>query len=298
MHLIAFPVLSWAPPVMMQMYLKRFPRSKATKVGILAINGALIMEGKLISGYTGQALEQAERILRRKKMDVFMTGNASFPDNWTQMTNPCTPEDAAVIQQQGEKQVLEFGQKFLDETRELYRCGFLNTLWSWLVAWGFGKLGRRALGTFYIADEHCTGCSICANTCPANTIVMENKLPRWKTRCEDCNRCINICPEKAIQVSMPLMIVQLTLHFVLTVWFVIGFLKYAALLIPEPIWLRILVDIPLFLLASVLSGWMTLVPLEYVFRISMKISAVRRLATKSMTKSFRRYTAPGYKPWK
>lgn len=297
-HIVAFPVLSWAPPAMMHAYLKKWTRQKGEKVAILAINGALLRDGKLIAGYTGQALEQAEKILRRKKMDVFLTGNASFPDNWTQMTNPCGEEEAKTIIELGDIQVAEFASKFISEKRELYRCGTLNTAWSWLVSAGFGKIGRRALGTFFIADDKCSGCAICAKTCPANTIVMENNRPRWKTRCEDCNRCINLCPERAIQVSMPLMVIQLTLHIFLTVWFIVGFLNYADLLIVDMPWLKVLVDIPLIGLAMLLSGWMTLVPLEYIFRMLMKIPSVRLYFTKSFTKSFRRYAAPGFKPWK
>jgi len=295
-HLVAFPVLSWAPPVMMSHYLKTFPRLKGTKVAILAINGALVRDGRLISGYTGQALEQAEKVLRRKKMDVFLTGNASFPDNWTQMTNPCDQSGADLIIPQGESQVHAFVKKFLAQERELYRCGALNKAWSWLVAAGFGKIGRRILGTFYIADDKCTGCAICAKTCPANTIVMEHHLPRWKTQCEDCNRCINTCPEKAIQVSLPLMLIQITLNLFLSVWFIEGVLHYVSLIIFGIPWLKVLVDIPMVILAIYLAVWVSLVPLEFVFRMLMKSPSIRRYFTKSFTKSFRRYSAPGFKP--
>jgi len=293
-HIVAFPVLSWAPPTMMSRYLQKLPPMKGVKAAILAINGALLSNGKLVAGYTGQALEEAERILTKKKMDVFLTGNASFPDNWTQMTNPCDEEGLKVIIPQGEEQVKVFASKFLSEECELYRCGALNTAWSWLVARGFGKIGRRVLGSLYIADEHCTGCGICAKTCPANTIVMEKKLPRWKTQCEDCNRCINICPEKAIQVSLPLMVIQLTLNLMMSVWFIIGFMNYSSLVIVDLPWLKALVDIPLVILAMYLACWMTLVPLEYVFRWLMKIPSIRHYFTKSFTKSFRRYTAPDF----
>jgi len=297
-HIVAFPVLSWAPPVMMSRYLKLMPRLNGAKAAILAINGALVSNGKMVAGYTGQALEKAEKILRRKKMDVFLTGNASFPDNWTQMTNPCDEEGLKIVIPQGEAQVRAFTGKFLSEQHELYRCGALNTAWSWLVSEGFGRIGRRMLGVFYIADSACTGCAICAKTCPAQTIVMQNKLPRWKTNCEDCNRCINTCPEKAIQVSLPLMVIQIILNLALSVLFIKGVLDYASLIIVGTPWWKVLVDIPLVFLAIYLGVWVTLVPLDYLFRQLMKIPSVRQYFTKSFTKSFRRYSAPGFKPWK
>lgn len=297
-HIVAFPVLSWAPPVMMSRYLKKMPRLNGTKVAILAINGALLSNGKLVAGFTGQALEEAEKILRRKKMDVFLTGNASFPENWTQMTNPCDEESQKVIIPLGEAQVHTFADNFMSEKRALYRCGALHTAWSYLIAGGFGRIGRRVLGTFYIADSNCTGCAICAKSCPAQTIVMKNKLPHWKTNCEDCNRCINLCPEKAIQVSLPLMLIQITINLALSVLFIKGVLDYASLIIVGTPWWKVLVDIPLVILAIYLGVWVTLVPLDYLFRQLMRIPSVRLYFTRSLTKSFRRYSAPGFKPWK
>jgi polyferredoxin len=127
---------------------------------------------------------------------------------------------------------------------------------------------------------------------------MHNKLPRWKTQCEDCNRCINICPEKAIQVSLPLMLIQITLNLFLSIWFIKAVLDYASLLIVGIPWLKALVDIPLVFLAMYLAVWVSLVPLDAVFRWLMKISSVRTYFTKSFTKSFRRYSAPGFRPWR
>jgi len=127
---------------------------------------------------------------------------------------------------------------------------------------------------------------------------MENKLPRWKTNCEDCNRCINIFPEKAIQVSLPLMVIHTILNLVLTVLFIKGVLDYASLIIVGTPWWKVLVDIPLVILAIYLGVWVPLVPLDAVFRWLMRIPAIRRYFTKSFTKSFRRYSAPGFKPWK
>src|SRR3989339_1390300 len=69
-HIFAFPVLSWAPPVIMKRYMRQMPVSKGTKTAVLAVNGSIFHDGKLVKGYTGQALEQAESILRHKKYAV------------------------------------------------------------------------------------------------------------------------------------------------------------------------------------------------------------------------------------
>jgi NAD-dependent dihydropyrimidine dehydrogenase PreA subunit len=295
-QLFAFPVLSWAPPVMMSRYIRQLPGSSGGKAAVLAINGAIVQNGKLVQGFTGQALEETERLLKRKKYDVFLTGNASFPENWTQMTNPCPEEAIQVIFPEGEAGVRDFIEKYVSGKRELYRCGWFNKSWSYLIAGLFGRFGRRVLGTCYIADERCTGCSLCARTCPSETIVMSHGLPRWKNQCEDCNRCINSCPEKAIQVSLPLLLIQTIFNVVLTIWGIVAVVEYTPQLLDIPAFLLIVLDILLILFVIYLTLWISLVPLNAFFRLLLKIPAVRRFCCISHTKPFRRYLAPGYKP--
>jgi NAD-dependent dihydropyrimidine dehydrogenase PreA subunit/flavodoxin len=297
-HIFTFPVLSWAAPVIMKRYLRQMPCVKGTRTAVLAINGAVFYNGKLVKGYTGQALEQVENILKRKEYDVFLTGNASFPDNWTQVTNPCSVKDTEIIFPLGEAEVRLFTENFLAGKRELYRCGIFNRFWSYLTAGLFGFIGRRVLGKFYIADEHCTGCSICAKNCPVGTIKMNHKMPYWGNNCEDCNRCINICPEKAIQVSVPLFILQTIINLVLTIWTIWAILVY----MPE--WIQIdkifliSTEIILIIIATLLMLWVSFVPIDAFFRMLLRSHKVRRFFSISYTTKFRRYTAPGFNRFK
>ena len=296
-HLIAFPVLSWAAPVLMKKYVSDMPKSGKAKTAILAINGAIFYNGKLVKGYTGQALEQLEHILRRKKYDVSLTGNASFPDNWTQFTNPCKPEEISEIFKVGESEVQSFAEKFIANRKDLYRCGFGNIIWSYIISYLFGYVGRRALGKFYIADEHCTNCEICVKSCPVSAIKKSKEKPWWGTTCEDCNRCINICPEKAIQVSLPLFIIQMTLNIGLTVWAIVAILNYVPQMIPMDKIVLIPVEIVLIILATIFLLWVAMVPFDAFFRSLMKIPTVRKFFSISYTAGFRRYVAPGFKPF-
>lgn len=292
-HIVAFPVLSWAPPVIIKRYLRKFPVSKGTKTAILAINGSIFHNGKLIKGYTGQALEQAECILRRRKYDVFLTANASFPDNWTQATNPCSKEDAAVIVPLGEAEVKQFTEDFINEKRELYRCGLVNKSWSYLVAELFGIVGRRAMGKFYIADNNCTGCGICAKQCPVKTIRMDNHKPKsrpyWGISCEDCNRCINICPEKAIQVSVPFLILLLGINISLTLFANRAIAICTALMIHVDKTPQVGIEILLKIVSTLLLLWVTFVPIAALLHKLLRIPGVRKFFSLSYTKNFRRY---------
>jgi NAD-dependent dihydropyrimidine dehydrogenase PreA subunit/flavodoxin len=295
-HIIAFPVLSWASPVIMQRYIRKMPKGLGAKTAILAVNGAIIYKGELVKGYTGQAIEELEKILKRKKYDVFLTGNASFPDNWTQVTNPSSKQDVEVIFPLGEAEVHVFIEKFLAEKRELFRCGFFNWLCSYFISVLFGIIGRRALGKFYIADERCTGCAICVRSCPAQTIKMEHKKPYWGASCEDCNRCINICPEQAVQVSVPAFILQSAINLILIIWAIRAIQTY----IPE--WFQInqllLIGLEIIIIVSayIILLWISFVPIDAFLRRLLRLKGVRHFFSLSYTQKYRRYKAPGFNP--
>ncbi|HPS12269.1 MAG TPA: EFR1 family ferrodoxin [Prolixibacteraceae bacterium] len=294
-HLIAFPVLSWAAPVLVKKYLSEMKTKAKTPVAILAINGAIISGGKMEKGYTGQALEEVETMLKRRGFDVFLTGNASFPDNWTQFTNPCAPDAIRAIFQEGELEVRSFTEKFLSGEKELYRCGLRNIIWSGIIAYLFDYVGRRVLGKFYIADQNCTGCGICVKSCPVGAIKMGKWKPWWRTTCEDCNRCINICPEKAIQVSLPLFIFQIAINLGLTIGAITAILDFFPRMIGDKMAL-ISLEVLAITVAVISLIWVTLVPLDAFFRLLMKLPGVRRFMCRSFTSGFRRYTAPGFNP--
>lgn len=297
-HIIAFPVLSWSAPSIMKQYLRKLPHVNGTKTAILAINGAIFSKGKLINGYSGQALEQVECILKRKKYDVFLTSNASFPDNWTQMTPPPSTDECNTIISIGEADVQTFITNFLAEKKELYRCGFGNVVWSYIVALLFGTIGRRMLGKFYIADEHCTGCGLCVKTCPVNCIKLSEQKPYWASNCEDCNRCINICPEKAIQVSLPILIVQLISNLAFTIWGIWAVLKYTPTFIQVNSALLIPIEIILIIGVIAFFLWVACVPVDGIIQLLLKNKSIRRFCSKSHTQQFGRYMAPDFKPLK
>ena len=53
--------------------------------------------------------------------------------------------------------------------------------------------------------EKCSGCSICVEACPADSLVFEDKKPYLKpsgaNECIACGDCVAICPEEAIKVT-------------------------------------------------------------------------------------------------
>ena len=49
-----------------------------------------------------------------------------------------------------------------------------------------------------ILERKCTGCGLCASTCPFGAIEMKNGKPEMNAACKVCGLCVKACPQKAI----------------------------------------------------------------------------------------------------
>ncbi len=285
-QIFAFPVLSFAAPVFVKKYIRRLPRADNTKTAIFATYG----------GDPCQALQEMERILKRKKYDVFLTGGARYPDNWTQMMNPPLEREAMDIINRGDQMALEYAMSFIKKKPMLRQSNWLGNVITSIIAALFALIGRRFLGKTYITDSNCNKCGICVKTCPVNVIKMEGMIrqkPHWDFQCEDCGRCINICPQKAIQISIP----RLFLHGIIQI-----------ILVTASFWAagemthyfqadyRVLVWIITLILTIGITQVFQMTVIDRLFFLLEQIPGIGKFLAWNYTKNFRRYIAPGFKP--
>jgi len=63
----------------------------------------------------------------------------------------------------------------------------------------------KALVRFYIDQEDCKGCMVCAKKCPSGAISGEKGKPHWidERLCTKCGACVEVCKFQAIQGEKP-----------------------------------------------------------------------------------------------
>jgi len=272
LDVFCFPVFSFTAPAIVDRFMARLPVALGRKAAVVATMGG--------GGYEGRALSRATRRLRESGRKTVLTAALEMPEAFVQFygaTEPAAAEartQAALVEADRLAGLLAEGK---GELRPAKAGGLAAT---WIASAAFSALGRHILGLCWSASPTCTGCGLCAASCPKRSIVMIGKRPLWKASCEDCQRCANLCPVGSIRLSVPALVA-----FVVPV-----FLPWASwfgsLLGAEGGAERFLV----WLAGAVLGS----IAMAYAVRLLELIPGVRRLMSASWAASFRRRLAPGF----
>lgn len=283
--LVAFPVLGFSPPVTVLKWISRLPKQKGLKAATLAIGGATHLGDRYIPGWGADAAFSAARSLARRGREIIGIGEYSYPDNFTQATNPPDEKWCAEIRRINDPEVATFARKLIDAVRSpelkpiLPRGRKVRVPFA-AIAFLFRWFARPLLSRTYVSDDTCTGCGLCARNCPARAIKIRRGRPRWNLRCVSCNRCINICPSKSVLTSSA----ALALHLLFSI-----FSFAAALSLPLP--RELLTPARGLIRVLLLIGFyiVQIGPFSYALRILSRNEAVKKIFEASYTKKFRRY---------
>lgn len=97
--------------------------------------------------------------------------------------------------QQDQEELKGYGSKILEKIKE-EACSPMGTLPGnrpYKKSGGVGMVPK--------ADKNCTGCGLCAKSCPAQAISTDNIKTADSKRCISCMRCVTQCPQSARKVN-------------------------------------------------------------------------------------------------
>lgn len=297
--LIGFPALGFCAPEPVLRALRGLPRLAGLRTAALCACGGSAVGSRILRGWAGAAVPEIERLLKRKGMAVLASAEASYPENWRQVSRPAQGDMRDALVAMGDADARAFAASLtraLDggPPERLRRSPLARILIS-PVPPLFRALARKCLTRLFTADAACTGCGLCARSCPAAAIRMEGGRPSWGLACSACNRCINACPEGAIQTS------NLRLGFFAVVNIIVGIVGFRAggRLVGA---LGAALDLRLPGIVGALTGFalycgLTLVqlgPLDALLRLLERSPALKAAFYRSFTKGYPRYLAPGF----
>lgn len=134
-----------------------------------------------------------KKALSKRNYAVFYEKMLVMPSNGIVPTNPMVIDKLLELLP---AKVSYCVQEIEQGKERLTRPGAVNRLLSLLAR--AERKGARRFGRRILVGEACTGCSLCAQSCPVGNILMDRGRPRFLNRCTACLRCLYGCPQKAL----------------------------------------------------------------------------------------------------
>lgn len=297
--IIGFPALGFSAPEPALRALRGLPKLVGVRAAVLCACGGSAVRGKILPGWAGAAVPEVERLVKRRGMAILASAEASYPENWRQVSRPARGDMLKALIARGDDDARAFTASLIRALDggppERLRRGPLARALIAPIAPLFRALARKCLARLFTADAACTGCGLCARSCPARAIRMRGGRPSWALACSACNRCINACPEGAIQTS------NLRLGFFAVVNIIVGIVGFRAggRLVAA---LGAALDLRLPGIVGALVGFalycgLTLIqlgPVDALLRLLERSPALKGAFYRSFTKGYPRYLAPGF----
>jgi len=203
--MVALPTHGFTSPWAMITWLAQLPRSAGTPAWVLCTRAGIKVGPFHPPGAACSAPFVVAALLTLRGYRVKGAMSVNMPSNWMSVHPPQRDASLAAVVERARPIVERFAQRSLSGERtwltlNLVFEAFLGVALAPISAL-YLAMGRIFLGKTFMANPRCTGCGLCAETCPVGAIAMKGERPYWTWRCESCMRCIAFCPHRAIDAS-------------------------------------------------------------------------------------------------
>lgn len=182
-----FPIYWWGMPSLVEEFVQRMKLQ--------------VKEDSYIYGVSTYGLEShnglkdLERLLLQKNIPLQATYEVKMVDNYVVAYDIAGEEKQAVIYKNA-KVIIEKIINDIKSNKQVKIADIIGTTIKPVVHTFYKKTDHRK--HFYATDA-CTGCGLCAKSCPCQAIAMEQDKPVWRENCAFCLKCIHNCPVQALQ---------------------------------------------------------------------------------------------------
>lgn len=188
-----FPVHAWAPPEIIEDFVRRLELYFPDDLYIYAICTC--------GQSAGESMSIFEACLRDNNLQLSSGYSVVMPDNYAVLFPAPQEAECNEILQYAEEIIQLIVRAVKLECKQFFRVkkGKGSTFLSNVINPCFRRFATSTK-PFY-AENSCIGCGHCASVCPIGCITMtKNQKPYWiHTHCAKCMACLQQCPTHAIQ---------------------------------------------------------------------------------------------------
>lgn len=91
--------------------------------------------------------------------------------------------------------------EILSEKESVDKSSFINYLIPQTISPGRYTSDTRSWDSEFSVSDDCTGCGICAQSCPVGNIILKEGNPEFQHNCQRCMGCVQFCPTQSYMIS-------------------------------------------------------------------------------------------------
>jgi len=211
MCVFTLPTHGFTAPWLLIKQILYLPQGKGTAAVVLVSRAGTRIKGISLPGMEGTAGYLTACLLFLKGYKVRGVMGIDMPSNWTAVHWGLSKENTQFIISAAQPKVQHFAKVVL--AGQVYFDGIISLalgLWLAPISIMYLMMAQLILSKLFFASDQCSGCGLCANSCPKHAIVMKGitrKRPYWTYSCDSCMACMNYCPHRAIEASPILAII-------------------------------------------------------------------------------------------